>query len=239
MKPVIGITVESKHDPSDQRTRGKLELNWNYGQAVADAGGVPIVIPPMADMAEVVGLIDGWLIPGGLDMDACHFGEDNHAEAVLQDPSRWEAESALLRLAPKGMPIFGICYGCQFLNVAHGGSLIQHLPDLPEAETHTGGLLQDYELDRNSRLAHIALVSKIKGKSYHHQAVRDVGAGLAVVARSGDGIVEAVESPDRWLIGVQWHPERTLEDPPSAALFRRFVEAAAEFRRSRVEGIQR
>ncbi|POA77941.1 gamma-glutamyl-gamma-aminobutyrate hydrolase, partial [Pseudomonas protegens] len=84
-KPIIGITVDCTHDPEDVRTRGKLELNWNYAQAVVDAGGVPIMIPPIADMDVIAAMIDGWLIPGGDDIDASRFGQENHPKASLQD----------------------------------------------------------------------------------------------------------------------------------------------------------
>jgi len=234
LKPIIGITVESKHDPEDTRTRGKIELNWNYGQAIADAGGVPLVIPPMADMEAVARVIDGWLIPGGLDIDAAHFGEETHEACELQDPSRFEAESSLFRLIPKEMPILGICYGCQFINVISGGSLIQHLPDVEGAAVHTGGPTQRYWLDEDSKLKQIVSESEVHGKSYHHQAIKAVGANLSVVAKAEDGVIEAVESQDRpWLIGVQWHPERTLDSPESVRLFTNFIEAAIQFARYR------
>ena len=98
-KPVIGITVECKHLPQDERTRGSLTLNWNYAQAIAEAGGVPIVIPPTADPNAIAQMIDGWLIPGGYDIDAANFGEENHPKVELQDPSRFQAEQALLKRA--------------------------------------------------------------------------------------------------------------------------------------------
>ncbi|HWD41298.1 MAG TPA: gamma-glutamyl-gamma-aminobutyrate hydrolase family protein, partial [Fimbriimonas sp.] len=192
MKPLIGITVESNHDPDDPRTRGKMELNWNYAQAVADAGGVPLVIPPMADMAEVAKLIDGWLIPGGLDIDACNFGEENHPEVKLQDPVRYQGEKALFQNVSADLPVFGICYGCQFLNVVRGGNLIQHLPDIEGAVQHTDGVMQSYDLDDASKLAGMVQSDQMKGKSYHHQAVKDLGEGLKVVAKNEDGTVEAI-----------------------------------------------
>lgn len=234
MKPIIGITVESKFDPQDARTRGKMELNWNYAQAIADAGGVPIILPPTADMAEVAKIIDGWLIPGGLDIDAQQFGEENHPKSELQDPSRFAAEKALLEASDAAMPVFGICYGCQFLNVARGGSLHQHLPDVVGHESHSGGALQTYALETGSKLRQVTRVGEMAGKSYHHQAVKEVGEGLKVVATGEDGTVEAVEASDRpWMIGVQWHPERTLDDEASRRLFQEFVAEAARYAQSR------
>ena len=233
-KPVIGITVECKHLPQDERTRGSLNLNWNYSQAIAEAGGVPIVIPPTADPQAVAQMIDGWLIPGGYDIDAANFGEANHPKVELQDPSRFEAEQALMREIDPAMPILGICYGCQFLNVARGGTLEQHIPDRVGADRHTGGTLETLKIEEMSRLSQAADSSEMKGKSYHHQAVGKVGAGLRVVARHDDGTFEAIEATDRpWLIGVQWHPERTLDDPATRRLFKSFVQAASEFRASR------
>jgi len=230
MKPVIGITVDCHHDPEEPRTRGKLELNWNYAQAVSDAGGVPILIPPTADMEVVSQLIHGWLIPGGDDIDAKNFGEENHPEVGLQDPARFEGESRLYRVVPSDLPIFGICYGCQFLNVVRGGSLIQHLPDIVGHSSHSGGTMQDYEIDPNSQLAQESGQTRITGKSYHHQAVKQVGEDLKVVSHSEDGTIEAIEATDRpWVIGVQWHPERTLEDSATENLFKNFIQAAAEF----------
>src|SRR5580658_10541588 len=108
LKPLIAITAETVHDPDDARTRGKIELNWNYAQAVAEAGGVPIIVPAMADMAAIAPMIDGWLIPGGADIDASNFGQENHPEAKPQDPSRYEGEQALFSQVPEELPILGI-----------------------------------------------------------------------------------------------------------------------------------
>jgi putative glutamine amidotransferase len=229
-KPLIGITVECRHDPEDLRTAGNLTLNWNYAEAVSNAGGVPLVIPPTADMEQVAKLIDGWLIPGGDDMNACHFGQENHPSVHLQDPARFDAEQSLFSHVSDELPILGICYGCQFINVVRGGTLIQHLPDIPDTETHTGGGLQSYDVAPGSKLAEVVAGSLTEGKSYHHQAVDSVAEGLRVSARSSDGVVEAIEATDRpWMMAVQWHPERTLDDERSRALFGSFVEAAAAY----------
>ncbi|MFQ3587122.1 MAG: gamma-glutamyl-gamma-aminobutyrate hydrolase family protein [Fimbriimonadaceae bacterium] len=230
MKPIVGITVECKFDPEDARSRGNMSLNWNYAEQIALAGGVPIVIPPTADPEALVPILDGWLIPGGNDIDARHWGEPNHPKSELQDPSRFEIEAALFRLSSPEMPILGICYGCQFLNVARGGSLIQHLPDVVPGEHHSGGTLDRAVVETDSKLGSI-VGAEVTGRSYHHQAVGRVGDGLTVVARHADGTVEAIEATDRpWLIGVQWHPERTPDDAATQNLFREFVAAAARYR---------
>lgn len=233
-KPLIAITVESRHNPEDPRTGGKIELNWNYTQAIADAGGVPIVVPPVADMAEIADLVDGWLLPGGDDLDPALWGEAKHPKASLQDGTRFAAERRLFDVLPPEMPIFGICYGCQALNVLRGGSLDQHVPDTVGHEEHAGGTLQRYVVHIDSRLSAGAQAATMEGKSYHHQAVARLGEGLWVVARAEDGTVEAVEASDRpWLVGVQWHPERTPNDPATKRLFKKFVETAAAYRASR------
>jgi gamma-glutamyl-gamma-aminobutyrate hydrolase PuuD len=229
-KPLIGITVDCKYNPEDPRTRGELQLHWNYADAVGTCGGVPILIPPMADMEAVAKIIHGWLIPGGDDIDAKEFGEETHPKAELQDPARFAGESALMRSVSRDLPILGICYGCQFLNVVQGGTLIQHLPDVVGHGTHSGGTMQGYELDATSKLANIVDADTMEGKSYHHQAVAKVAQGLKVVGKSEDGTIEALESTERpWMIGVQWHPERTIEDPATRRLFEAFISAAREY----------
>jgi gamma-glutamyl-gamma-aminobutyrate hydrolase PuuD len=237
MKPIIGISVDCKYDPENVRNRGKLELNWNYAQAVSDAGGVPVLIPPTADMDVLAGIIHGWLIPGGADIDAARFGEENHPKVELQDPHRYEAEERMYRAIDPAMPVLGICYGCQFLNVARGGSLVQHVPDVVGHETHSGGTMQEYPIDADSKLGTIVGTVTMTGKSYHHQAIGRPAQGLRVVSCHEDGTVEAVEATDRpWMIGVQWHPERTPEDGPTRKLFEDFIRSAAAYAASKAGG---
>ncbi len=201
---------------------------------MAEAGGIPLLIPPMADMDGIAGLIDGWLIPGGDDIDAKHFGEENHPKVELQDPARFEGEARLYKAIPDDLPVLGICYGCQFLNVIRGGSLIQHLPDVVGHEQHTGGTMQKYEVDPASKLGGVIGTSVIEGKSYHHQAVGNLGADLTITSRSEDGTVEAVEATDRpWVIGVQWHPERTFEDPHTRKIFDTLIQSATAYKESK------
>lgn len=238
MKPLIGITVDAAPDSADARTGGVLTLNWNYAQCIADAGGVPVLIPPMADMRAVAEAIHGWLIPGGLDIDPKRFGQPSHPNTVVQPPNRYEGEAELLARLDPDAPVLGICYGCQFLNVARGGTLNQHLPDTVGHESHTGGTLQQYRLEA-SKLADWLASGSVSGKSYHHQAVDELGEGLAVSARADDGTVEAIEATDRpWMIGVQWHPERTFDDPATRVIFNRFIAAAAAFAEKRTSSVR-
>jgi putative glutamine amidotransferase len=238
MKPLIGITVNAKEERGD-KTGGKLWLNWNYAQVVADAGGIPILIPPQADMRELAQVIDGWLIPGGYDIDAKHFGEENHPQVELIEDERFSAEAELYKHLSAATPVLGICYGCQFINVQRGGKLIQHLPDIVGNEAHTGGTHQQYVIRSGSKLAGI-VGDVAKGQSFHHQAVGALGEGLTVVAEHEDGMVEAIEATDRpWMVGVQWHPERTFSDPESRKLFEAFIRAAADYSKKKSAVIAR
>jgi len=232
-KPVIGLTVEGRRE-SNPKTGGKLELNWNYAQVVADAGGVPILLPPTADPVQVAELLDGFLIPGGLDIDAAEYGEPNHPEAEVQDPTRYAFENAVYKALDPAVPVLGICYGCQFLNVAEGGTLSQHLPDQLGHDLHSGGTVQEYEIEGDSLVASALGAEKVAGKSYHHQAIARPAESIRIVGKDKEGTVEAVEVSTRALaLGVQWHPERSQDDPAMRQLFANFIQKASEYRSRR------
>jgi putative glutamine amidotransferase len=234
VKPSIGVTGPSKFDPSDRDSQGKIDLNWNYAQVIADAGGVPILIPPTADPVAVAPLLDGWMITGGADLDPALYGAEPHAQTEVGHPQRVDFEFDLISRLPEHVPILGICYGCQFLNVARGGSLHQHLPDLDGKAQHTGNVSQEYRLEPGSHLARILGDGPVTGVSSHHQAIARVGGGLKAVAWHEDGTIEAIEDPEHaWFIGVQWHPERSPTAPASERLFRSFVETAARHAQAR------
>lgn len=234
MRPVIGISVDAEPEPDDARTRGKLTLNWNYAQAVADAGGVPLLLPPQADANAVISLIDGWLIPGGNDIDPAHWGEPQHPKTRLVASERHEFERRLYAAAPADMPILGICYGCQFLNVVEGGSLIQHLPDHLGHSEDQGGTLQKYRIASETRTAAAVASQEATGESWHHQAIANVADAYMVTAQNLDGTIEGIEHRHRpWVVGVQWHPERTPEANETRSLFAAFVKAAGNYRHHR------
>jgi putative glutamine amidotransferase len=171
------------------------------------------------------------LIPGGNDIDSRHWGEPLHAKAELIEEARHHQERAIYEAIPKDLPVLGICYGCQFINVMEGGSLIQHLPEVTGHDADQHGTVQTYAVTAGSLTATALGTSLASGQSWHHQALGNVPVSLKVVAQNPDGTIEAIESCARpWMIGVQWHPERTSEAQDSSSLFKAFIAAAAEYR---------
>jgi putative glutamine amidotransferase len=233
-RPVIGITVPPKAVKGKSYSHEYAVADL-YVQALVVAGASPVVIPTSSDPASVAPLLDGWLIPGGNDFDGCHLGEPTHPKANIEHPERFPMERALLDLVDQQMPILGICYGSQFLTVANGGKLEQHMPDrLGVEETHSSGTKTLISVSPNSLLARCLGSDQVEGRCYHHQAVLRPAPGYAICATAPDKTIEAVESTDgSWIIGLQWHPERSMEDPVSQRLFKNFVSACREFKESK------
>lgn len=235
-RPLIGITTHGR----DQR--GRFRVDARYVDAVRRAGGVPLLLPPgESELEPLVALLDGLVLTGGGDVDPAHYGGTPHAEIDEVDPERDTTELALARAADRsGLPTFGVCRGAQVLNVALGGTLVEHLPDevgdevshRPEPGAHAFER-HAVEIEPGSRLAAILDTARCAPPSWHHQAVRTLAPGLEVVARSPDAAVEAFEKPGHpWLLGVQWHPEVTAAiDPVQQRLFDALVAAARGRRR--------
>ncbi len=231
-KPLIGITCNWR---AEQNGFGELQMEDAYARAVSRAGGIPVLIPTEADADMLADSLDGLLIPGGADIDPQVFGEPPHPTVRIVARPRFETEWALLSaFEARRKPILGICYGAQLLNVWRGGSLHQHLPDLPFV-TLKHRCESDEEppprhfvrLERDSRLFALIGQEQFEIVSAHHQAIREVGRGLCVVAHAPDGIIEGVEDPHLpFFIGVQWHPERDPDAPATRALFEAFVQVA-------------
>jgi len=207
---------------------------------------MPLLIPPIEDdSARILPLLDGVVVTGGTDIDPAEYGGDRWNPHVLPaDRERDRGELGLLRrLLDEGeTPLLCICRGLQALNVAAGGTLHEHIPDIRDEDIHRNeaGLwaLQEVHVERDSLIAKVMGLTRLHTSSGHHQAVKQVAPGLRVAARAADGIIEALELPGHpWLIAVQWHPEVTAErDPSQQALFDALVAKALERQRERVLG---
>lgn len=245
MTPVIGVTANLREDPKseEQRPLGHfVRADFDYVDGVVGAGGIPMVLPPIVEMAEkVAGRIDGLLLSGGSDLDPSYYGEEPVPELNATVPKRDAFEIALVEHAlERGIPVFGICRGLQILNVALGGTLYQDLPSQlhPDLIAHRQQVpkwqwTHEVEVDGNSKVAGIMETDDIRVNSYHHQAIKDLSDDLVAVAHTSDGVIEAAESPnlsERWLVGVQWHAEAMRDvGPENRNLFRAHVVAAERY----------
>lgn len=204
-----------------------------YVEAVQRAGGAPVLLPVdqgwVDDPGAVLDRIDGLLLAGGSDVDPASYGAEPHPKTFGALPLRDECEIALLREAlERDMPVLGICRGMQLMNVARGGTLIQHLTDFVGDRRHQPtlgsfeGTGHSVLLDEGSAVARAAGVTELNALSHHHQAVDVIGDGVVISGRSAsDDLPEALELPGhRFAIGVQWHPEADEHDPVIPAFVR-------------------
>ena len=209
----------------------------SYIRPLHAAGGVEAILAPEhVDEDEVASRLeafDGVLMIGGADVHPAAYGEDPHPACYGLDEEQDAFDLALARSAVRlGMPLLAICRGMQAMNVAFGGTLDQHISDRPGLLEHgkiRGGerVLHEVDLEPGSLVAKAMGVDRASCESSHHQAVARVGQGLRVTGTSSDGVVEAIEHEDAWAIGVQWHPERTVQDDPAQlALFQALVDQA-------------
>jgi putative glutamine amidotransferase len=247
-RPLIGVTTSEirrteSMEPIPQAeppARFEMALGLPYLRGVEAAGGLPLVMPPLHPevIESLLDRLDGVLLSGGPDLDPHGYGAEPHPELGPTEPDLDRFELAVARRADaREMPILAICRGTQALNVARGGSLHQHLPDLSTEIAHRQETPGDQpshpiEVERGSRLAaalgddEVEVSDRLDINSFHHQAIDRLGKDLRVVARAPDGTVEAVEDSARpFLIGVQWHAETLVHRPYEASLFRRFVAA--------------
>jgi gamma-glutamyl-gamma-aminobutyrate hydrolase PuuD len=206
-----------------------------YVRAIELAGGRPVLIPPSEEAVdETLAAVDGLVFSGGSDLDPELYDQEPHDETSGIVPQRDRAELTLLEAAlARDMPVLAVCRGSQVLNVARGGDLVQHLPDVvgDEKHKHTPGTFADHDvaLEPGTRLAEL-LGAHAPVKSHHHQGFGRVGDGLRVAAHAEDGTIEAVEDPShRFAFGVLWHPE----EGEDLKLFEELVGAAADYRAGR------
>jgi putative glutamine amidotransferase len=232
-RPLIGITTY----PIDEG--GRVGLPAEYVDAVRRAGGIAVLLPPGEDdAAAVLDRVDGLLLSGGGDIDPALYSAVRHETVYGTDPDRDRSDLALARRAvAETVPTFAICRGLQVVNVALGGTLHQHLPDVVgEAVAHRAPprepVPHPIRVDAGSLVARLMGATAIEPMSWHHQAVDRPGVGLRAVAQAADGTVEAIELDGQpWLLAVQWHPELTAAtDRTQQRLFDEFVAVAARSR---------
>jgi len=235
--PIIGVTTSSEVTPKGV---SRAFLNASYIRAVEKAGGVPLLLTPYHSpdaLKRFAEQVDGLLLTGGGDIDPVRFGEAPHAKTDLISPERdeLELERVTRQAIDSGLPLLAICRGLQVVNVALGGSLHQHVPDVfGESIAHSqpgarSDRTHDVTVEAGSLLARVAGGEQLRVNSFHHQAINQLGDGLKPVAWSPDKVIEAVEMPGArgLVLAVQWHPEELVDDDPAAlALFRTLVDAA-------------
>lgn len=217
-----------------------MALGLVYTRAVEAAGGMPVVIPPLALelVSPLLDRLDGLCLSGGPDLDPEAYGQrpDPNLGPTVPDLDRFELAVASAA-DQRGMPILAICRGTQALNVVRGGTLIQHLPDQPcdgapiaHRQSIPGNLpSHPASIDPSSKLARVVETSELEVNSFHHQAVDRLGRDLVATAWASDGTVEAIEDQTRgFLVGVQWHAELLAAREEDGALFRAFVEACRD-----------
>jgi putative glutamine amidotransferase len=244
-KPLIGVSI-GFHEFGDY-------LGIGFQRPISRAGGIPVMLPRISEaMDDVLGVLDGLLLPGGRDIIPSHYGQEPHTALGNTDPGRDEFELALVRKAiDRQMPIVGICRGMQMLNVALGGTLFQDVGLMDEWVGHPSDPTLDswrqvvassvaevdmpdhprheVSIERGSHLHRALGVETIDVSSFHHQAIDRLAPSLRVTARAEDGVIEAVEC-DPWVLGVQWelHEDWRVRQE-FMRVFEQFISAAVEY----------
>jgi putative glutamine amidotransferase len=234
-KPLVGITTYVEEASWGSWTLDAALIPYAYVRAVERAGGRALLVPPSGDgVEETLDALDGLVLSGGNDVDPESYGAEAHEETNATRPERDRGELALLEGAlARDLPVLAVCRGFQVLNVARGGDLVQHLPDVVGSEQHreVKGVFSDHgvKIDDGSRLGSV-LGDRAPVKSHHHQGVGRVGEGLVEVAWADDGTIEGLEDPERrFAVGVLWHPEAGEDQK----LFEALVAEARAYREER------
>ena len=244
-RPIIGIPTQTLHaiDGIPEALPESWVMNQRYSRAVAEAGGLPVMIPLLDDevtLRELYDRMDGLLLPGGVDLDPGTYGELPLPTCGRLDPARDQVELQFARWAiAEAKPLFGLCRGLQIMNVALGGTLYQDIAaQRSDAIKHdyfpTAGFSRDHlahpvAVASGSRLDELVGPAPLAVNSMHHQAVKDLAPGLVPSGVAPDGVIEALEFPgERFLLGVQWHPEALTDlDHRMHRLLAGFVRAAS------------
>lgn len=242
MTPLIAVAgrtgAPSRVSRDEVVFAGKRYLN-----SILRAGGEPVVIAPQHvsndDAAELMSRFDALLLMGGPDVDPSLYGQPASAHVYGVSPEQDRFESTLLRAAiANELPVLAVCRGMQLANVVLGGTLVQHLGDLPNAANlvaHAPGefpvgaefVVHDIELVSDSWLSRAVGATRIRGASFHHQGIDALAPGFRAVGHAPDGLLEAIEHERNHIVGVQWHPEDTsADDPRQQAIYDSFVSLA-------------
>ena len=235
-RPVIGLTTYLQRAQTGVWDVRASFLPEAYLNAVTNAGGIAVLLPPQPFTSQtvesVLDRLDGLIVTGGRDVDPARYGQPPHpsTDQPATDRDDWE-DALLLGAIKRELPFLGICRGAQVLNVALGGTLIQHLPDVVGSDRYSigGDKFNEVavEIEPGSELSEL-IGAGVAGRVHHHQAIDRLGDGLTVSARAEDGIIQAVElDAVPFGVAVQWHPE---ESPDDLRLFAGLVEAARAYR---------
>lgn len=235
-KPLIGLNADYRSSRKEGPALSYVPAG--YYNAIEAAGGIPVILPPLEDQADIARILDmlqGFVLVGGGDLDPRRDGFQLHGSVRAMDARREDFDRLLVGLiADRRLPVFGIGAGMQLLNVSQGGNLFLHLrEDLPEAIPHKD--TQDPEHRHGLSVVFGTLMERVYGdseirvNSMHHQAVDEVAPGFAVTARCPDGVVEAIESTqeDWFAVGTQFHPEAESASALDVRIFEEFVEGIA------------
>ena len=250
MQPLIGITTHLL--PLEE---GGRPFHQSYGRnalAIERAGGLPVLLPAglqIETLRQLYDRVDAVLVPGGGDVNPACYGADRHTSVHRVDDNRDSSEISVVRWAvEENRPLFGVCRGNQLINVALGGTLTQDIPTQVETtirhnfshlEIPYSHLAHPVQITPDSHLARIIGSTDVMVNSLHHQCVQQPAPGVRVTAYAPDGVIEALEIPNRhFALSVQWHPEDMIDDDPvMLGLFEAFVNAARESAPRRIAGL--
>ncbi|MBN1818328.1 MAG: gamma-glutamyl-gamma-aminobutyrate hydrolase family protein [Sedimentisphaerales bacterium] len=232
IRPVIGIT--SVYQGSEDGGASAV-VNFAYVRAIEENGGVPVILPTVTGdeaIERYVTDLDGLVLIGGDDIPPQAYGEQPHPATEVLSEQRYDFERRLIaKWFETKKPMLGVCLGMQFVNVVRGGSLVQDIPSqIGTTVTHRGkNVYHEVTLEPGCRLANLLKQDRANVLSYHHQAVKKVGGGLRAVARSDDGVVEALERTDGTFgLFVQWHPESMMDRTHRDAVYGALVAASRQ-----------